>query len=252
MRSNSFSLTILALSSFCIQQVFATCAMAQAPATAAFFDPRVTFAPLTLPDPVNAYRSSNGAPGPDYWQNEVDYDLHAQLDAAAKELRATETVTYTNNSPDTLPSLWLLLEQNMYRKDSRARLAGGGRRRRGGEETSAESPSTEGFVFDSVEIEAGNHTTKAEYLVSDTRMQIRLAEPLRGHGGRLKIHIQYHYQIPETWGGRTSWGMSEKGEIYDIAQWYPRMAVYDDFGAGTRCRISGRSSIWSTETSITT
>ncbi len=72
------------------------------------------------------------------------------------------------------------------------------------------TPSTDGFVFDSVEIEAGAKLTKAEYIVSDTRMQIRLGEPLKGGGGKLKIHIGYHYQVPGTWGGRTSWGASNK------------------------------------------
>jgi hypothetical protein len=198
------------------------------------YDPRLTFGPLRLPDPVNSYRSGNGAPGPNYWQNEADYELHADLNTAAKQLKSTEIITYTNNSPDTLPSLWVQLEQNIYRPESRSRLMGGGRGRggRGGGQAAPETParqitSTEGFVFDSIEIEAGKKTTKAEYIVSDTRMQIRLAEPLK-HGGQLKIHIGYHYTIPGVWGGRTSWGMSQKGEIYDMAQWYPRMAVYDD------------------------
>jgi hypothetical protein len=203
-------------------------AFGQTPAAAhPVYDPRVTFAPLALPYPVNLYRSSNGAPGPDYWQNQADYELHAQLDTVAKALKATKTITYTNNSPDTLPSLWVHLEQNIYKKDSRSKLMGGGRGRRNAD-PSVPTPSTDGFVFDSVEIEAGARRTKAEYIVSDTRMQIRLAEPLKGRGGKLKIHIGYHYQIPGTWGGRTSWGASKNGEIYDMAQWYPRMAVYDD------------------------
>ena len=93
------------------------------------YDSRLTFAPLTLPDPVNAYRSSNGAPGPQYWQNEADYELHATLDTGqkgtgTKQLRATEVITYTNNSPDVLPSLWVHLEQNIYREDSRAYYLG--------------------------------------------------------------------------------------------------------------------------------
>jgi hypothetical protein len=188
---------------------------AQPPAAA--YDPAKTFAPLSLPDPVNSYRSSNGAPGPDYWQNSADYEIHANLDTAAKQLSAAEVISYVNNSPDALPSLWVQLDQNIYRKDARSNTAGWMRKE-----------FTDGFVFDSIEIEAGGHTAKTDYIVSDTRMQIRLADPLKARGGRLKIHFQYHYAIPGVWGGRTSWGMSKKGEIYDMAQWYPRMAVYDD------------------------
>ena len=217
-------LLLLTLSALCLQPLGG---LAQASPTASSYDPRLTFAPLTLPQPVNAYRSSSGAPGPKYWQNEADYDLHASLDPAAKQLNVTETITYTNNSPDALPSLWVQLEQNLYRKDSRARIISGGARRRRGRD--AESvPSTEGDVLDAVEIEAGKQTLKADYLVNDTRMQIRLAAPLAAHGGQLKIHINYHYQIPGEWGDRTSWGATKAGEIYDIAQWYPRMCVYDD------------------------
>ena len=58
-------------------------------------------------------------------------------------------------------------------------------------------------------------------------MQIRLSTPLKPHGV-LHIHLVYHYTIPGVWGGRTSWGMAEHGPIYDIAQWYPRMCVFDD------------------------
>ena len=59
-------------------------------------------------------------------------------------------------------------------------------------------------------------------------MQVKLPEPLKGRGGKLKVHIDYSYAIPGTWGGRTSWVQVKDGEIYDMAQWYPRMAVYDD------------------------
>ncbi len=201
--------------------------------TSGTYDSRLTFAPLSMPDPVNAYRSSNGAPGPSYWQNEADYELRAQLDTAAKQLSATEIITYTNNSPDTLPSLWIQLDQNIYRKDARSQvLLGAFMRRRVKPNVPAPAgdavTSTDGFVFDSVEIERGKLATKADYIVTDTRMQIRLAEPLPGRGGKLRINIKYHYQIPGVWGGRTSWGQSKTGEIYDIAQWYPRMCVYDD------------------------
>ena len=201
-------------------------AVAQTPAASAVFDPRETFAPLTLPQGVNPYRSSNGSPGPLYWQNEANYEMHASLDTKAKVLTNDETITYTNNSPDVLTSLWILLEQNTYRKDSRARNMGGGRGRRGGE-ANTEPPSTEGFVLDAVGIENGKVSAKADYTVHETRMQIRLATPLAPKG-QLKVHIKYHYEIPGAWGGRTSWGATKSGEIYDMAQWYPRMCVYDD------------------------
>src|ERR1700685_1685461 len=99
--------------------LFLLCAAVFAQAPNAANDPIKTFAPLTLPDPVNSYRSSNGAPGPDYWQNSADYEIKANLDTAAKQLSAAEVITYTNNSPNELPSLWVQLEQNTYRKDAR-------------------------------------------------------------------------------------------------------------------------------------
>jgi hypothetical protein len=189
------------------------------------FNPLETFAPLALPDPVNAYRSGDGTPGPDYWQNRADYEIHANLDTVANTLSADETITYTNNSPADLDSVWLQLEQNAYRKDSRARYA------IGRDVTSF----TEGFVFDSVEIDAPGGMTKAETFVNDTRMQIRLSRPLSARGGKLKIHIRYHYALPGKFGGRTAHDTSPGGEIYDIAQWYPRMAVYNDLnGWNTR------------------
>jgi hypothetical protein len=202
------------------------------------YDHRVTFAPLTLPDPVNTYRSSNGAPGPGYWQNEADYVMHAAIDTSAKVLTNDEIITYTNNSPDKLISLWIHLEQNIYRKDSRGQNLGtpiGGDQRRRPASSAAGAPArpergyTNGIEFDSVEIEsAPGHFTKADYLVSDTRMQVHLAAPMQPHGSHLRIHLKYHYTIPGVWGGRTSWGTAQHGDIYDIAQWYPRMCVYDD------------------------
>jgi hypothetical protein len=185
------------------------------PPKATVYNPLETFAPLTLPGPINRYRSASGAPGPDYWQNEADYDIHANLDAVAKTITATMTISYTNNSPDTLDFLWLQLDQNIYRKDSRAALSRGFRG----------SQSTEGYAIESVAVEQGGHTAPAAHLVSDTRMRVDLSSPL-AHGGKLKLHITYHYTIPGLFG--TSWVATKNGDIFDIAQWFPRMAVYDD------------------------
>ncbi|MDB6087464.1 MAG: putative aminopeptidase precursor [Gammaproteobacteria bacterium] len=192
--------------------------LADAAASATHYDPLQTFAPLTLPQPVNRYRSSNGAPGPDYWQNRADYELHAQLDTVLKQLSASEVITYTNFSPDSLTSLWIQLDQNTYRADARAVAADEERRKE----------FTDGLILDEVAIELQGRTTAADYSVSDTRLQIRLPQPLRPAGGKIRVHIRYHYTIPGAFGGRTSWVTTKNGEIYDIAQWYPRMAVYDD------------------------
>jgi len=194
------------------------CDMAQA---APAYDPLQTFAPLTLPDPVNSYRSANGAPGPAYWQNRADYDLKATLDTAAKALIGDETITYVNNSPDRLDALWIQLDQNIYRRDSRAATSAG---RRG----AARTQFTDGYVLDAVEVVTAGKATKVDYVISDTRMQVRLPQILKPQGGKVQVHIRYHYAIPGVWGGRTSWAKTADGDIYDIAQWYPRMAVYDD------------------------
>jgi hypothetical protein len=190
---------------------------AAAPAQASF-NPLETFAPLTLPRPADIYRAADGTPGPSYWQNRADYIIRATLDPATNQLSADEAIAYTNNSPGALSYLWLQLDQNAYRKDSRGRYAGG----------RPVTQFTDGYVFDAVEIVQGGRTAKADTVVSDTRMQIRLAAALPAHGGKLTIHIRYHYTVPGEFGGRTAHGKTRNGEIYDMAQWYPRMAVYDD------------------------
>ena len=183
------------------------------------YDPLQTFAPLALPNPVNRYRSSNGAPGPDYWQNRADYELHATLDTAGKVLSATEVITYSNHSPDLLPSLWLQLDQNTYRPDARSVAA----------DEELRKEFTSGYSLDEVSIETQKgQLTKVDFEVSDTRMQVRLPQPLAARTGKIRLHIRYHYTIPGVFGGRTSWTTTRNGDIYDIAQWYPRMAVYDD------------------------
>jgi hypothetical protein len=182
------------------------------------YDPRKTFAPLTLPDPVNAYRAADGSPGPDYWQNRADYVIHASIDPANHALTANEVITYSNNSPSALDCLWIQLDQNIYRSDARGRYASG----------RLSKTFTDGFVLESVEIERQGQVVRADTVVTDTRLQIRLDHALAAHGGKLNIRIRYHYTVPGEWGGRTAHAASRNGEIYDIAQWYPRMAVFDD------------------------
>jgi hypothetical protein len=193
-------------------------ALAATAASAQDYQPRETFAPFDMAQPINRYRSANGLPGPDYWQNRADYQLRVTLDPVAKTIAGTATITYTNNSPDTLDVLWLQIDQNLYKPGSRGGMARGG----------AAGGHTDGMTLDAVGVAVGSgKAVSVTPLVSETRAQLRLPTALAPHA-KAVVTIRYHYTIPGEWGGRTSWGRSRDGEIYDIAQWYPRMAVYDD------------------------
>ena len=194
------------------------------------FDPRALFAPLQLPDAPNAFRSGSGKPGPLFWQNRADYDLKATIDPASRTLSGEETITYSNRSPDTLDVLWLQLDQNIYRADAKARDVRAPRPPRPGQPARpwAPTPVTDGYRIAAVEVEQGGKRMPARFLVDDTRMRVNLPAALAGNGGTLKLHVRYAYTVPGTWGGRTAVTPSKNGEIYEIAQWYPRMAVYDD------------------------
>ncbi|MCT8002253.1 M1 family metallopeptidase [Sphingomonas sanguinis] len=201
-----------------MRRVLPLLALVAATASAQDYQPRETFAPFDMGQAVNRYRSANGLPGPDFWQNRADYQLRVTLDPTTRTIAGTATITYTNNSPDTLDVLWLQIDQNLYKPGSRGGMARGG----------APAGHTDGMVMEAVGIAvAGGPAAAVTPLVSDTRAQLRLPTPLAPHA-KAAVTIRYHYTIPEAWGGRTSWGKSPGGDIYDIAQWYPRMAVYDD------------------------
>jgi len=182
------------------------------------YQPRETFAPFDMGQGVNRYRSGNGLPGPDYWQNRVDYAIRATLDPKARTITGSVEIGYTNNSPDALDVLWLQLDQNLYRVGSRGGLALGGVPR----------GSTEGMTLDAVNVEVDGRSTAIRPVITDARAQLQLAQPLPA-GGKATIRIRYQYVVPaEAFGGRTGWLTSKSGDIFSVAQWYPRMAVYDD------------------------
>ncbi|CAE6799237.1 hypothetical protein FHY15_002995 [Xanthomonas arboricola] len=208
----------VALSLACITSSAHAVPAASAAAPASDFDPLALFAPLQLPDAPNAYRSGSGVPGPLFWQNRADYTLNASIDPATHALTGEAAIHYTNRSPDTLDVLWLQLDQNIYRADARAASSRPSRR----------TQFTDGMQIASVEIDDGGHRQPAHFVVDDTRMRVDLPQPLAGQGKALTVHVRYRYTIPGTWGGRTAVSASKQGEIYEIAQWYPRMAVYDD------------------------
>lgn len=198
--------------------------IAQTNSASSVFDPHELFAQNFYTKNGNEFRSANGAPGPRYWQNRADYLLHATIDTINNILSGSETIQYSNESPDSLSSLWLELAQNTYREDARSNFYTSGFRRRRG--TSNKS-HTDGYSFDSITIIYKGKTIKADYIINDTRMQLRLPYALSPKE-KIRISIKYHYTIPGTFGGRTDFYSTRNGKVYEIAQWYPRMCVYDD------------------------
>ncbi len=181
-------------------------------------DPSVIFAPLDIGNQPNAFRNGSGRPGPAFWQNRTDYAIKATIHPDSHVLSGVETITYTNNSPDPLDVLWVQLDQNIYRPDSRARYA----------DNYLSGNTTDGDVIESVSIADGTRSVPVPFMISDTRMQVTLPAALAAHGGRLRLQVAWHHTVPGPWGGRTAVTPTKNGDIYEVAQWFPRMAVYDD------------------------
>jgi hypothetical protein len=162
----------------------------------------------------NAYRDATGAPGPDYWQQRVDYSIVATLDTATRGIVGTVTVHYTNTSPDTLRFVWMQLDQNLFRLGSKgaALYPPDTRNSSGG--------FAGGYTLSEVTVDGAAVAPK----VDDTMMRLDLAEPVAPRGGKITIVIRYAFAIPDKGADR----MGRDGTLYEMAQWYPRMAVYDD------------------------
>ena len=205
---------------FCALVAFSMWAFAQESST---YNPHETFDPGFLNQSGTVYRSGSGRPGPAYWQNRADYKITAELNEADSTITADETISYSNNSPDSLPYLWIQLDQNLSREDSRGTATGpvGGTRL---------SPRqfTQGFVLKSVKIDQDGRKFDAKYIVTDTRLQIIMPSAMKPKGGTIKLEISYSFEIPSYGSGRMGRTDTKNGAIYEIAQWYPRMAVYDD------------------------
>ncbi len=196
---------------------------AQAPAGA---PDTSAFRRLELPPP-SATRSASGAPGAAYWQQRADYVIRAALDTSTRTLRGEERITYTNNSPDTLRYLWLHLDQNLFTPDSR-----GHRVFSQGEEygTGADSGIRLTKVIQPAAAAARGRSAKAAatlpYAVNGTLVRVDLAQPLPPRG-RQVLEIGWTMAFG---AGRNRMGIEEidGSVVYEVAQWYPRLAVYDD------------------------
>jgi len=184
------------------------------------------------PDPT-VYRTASGAPGANYWQQRADYVIETTLDVENHVVLGSETITYHNQSPDKLTFLWLQLDQNVRSfehsrtYESREALPEVISPRAlyfMGLDSNLEEFDG-GYEFTRVQIENGNRMQDADYSVRNTLMKVNLPEPLES-GGSVDLDIDWSFKIPNS--GRGAKELVNDGWLYEIAQWFPRMSVYDD------------------------
>jgi hypothetical protein len=176
-------------------------------------DPFATTNRIDWPGP-NRYRSSSGVPGPDYWQQRADYTIAASLDTGAAQLNGSVQIRYTNNSPDTLRYVWIQVDQNLYRTGSKGSALFPADSRWG----------VRGFQggYDLTDVQVNGTVVRPR--INDTMMRLDLPVPLAPSGGETTISIKYSFKVPDHGSDR----MGRDSALFEIAQWYPRMAVYDD------------------------
>ncbi|MGV3530054.1 MAG: M1 family metallopeptidase [Flavisolibacter sp.] len=208
------------------------------------YDYQALFNPLFYPAAVNEYRAGNGEPGPKYWQNRADYKIDVSLDDNTDRVQASVTITYKNNSPHDLSFLWLQLDQNLFRNDSRgqAKMPATGRSRYG----DAETTFSGGYNFIGVKLLNSPAGKEADLrnLVTDTRMQIFLPEPVAANGGTVTFKLDYNFAIPPYGSDRTGILDTKNGKIYAVAQWYPRLCVFDDLNGWNTLPYLGASEFY--------
>ena len=181
----------------------------------------------------NMYRTASGAPGPEYYQQKADYKMDIELDDKNARLDGVETITYHNNAKESLDYLWLQLDQNRRNKNSVTKKNGSSYMddaisTQGFSTKYLEEAAERGFNIVSVTDEKGKPLS---YTINETMMRINLVEPLR-HGAKMVFTIKWWYNINNYMieGGRSGYEHFEKdgNNLYVLAQFFPRMAVYND------------------------
>lgn len=195
-----------------------------------------------LPTP-NEYRNAAGAPGHNYYQQKADYKIDVQIDDQTQRLSGVETITYTNNSPDQLEYLWIQLDQNVRAKDSDSKLIEIEKMedfRSIGDINKKFIDYDGGFKIEEVTSSAGK---KLSYAINKTMLRINLEQPLKA-GSSISFKIKWWYNINDRMkvGGRSGYEYFEDEDnyLYTIAQWFPRMCVYNDVEGWQNKQFLGR------------
>lgn len=185
---------------------------------------------IELPTP-NEYRTAAGAPGHGYYQQKADYKMNLTLDDAKQTIRGEEIITYTNNSPDVLEYLWLQLDQNIFKPDSDSKLIAVEKME---DFQSIKDVERKLMTFEggfNIEMVATVNGEKMHYAINKTMMRIDPAKPL-GPKQSISFKIKWWYNINDRmkFGGRSGYEYFEKDNnyLYTIAQFFPRMCVYND------------------------
>ncbi len=225
------SLTIFGVASlFCVSSVFAQKQKSVAPQQGEQnnYDYHDAFGPFFYTQNGNTYRSASGAPGVQYWQNRADYQLTAQLNNDQNKITGSEVLIYTNNSPDELSFIWMNLDQNLFKDDSRGSAIIPPTGSRNGSHGETFNGGHQISLVKLVSLNGKNQNTDLKYMINDTRIQIFLPESLKASGGELKLQIDFSFISPEYGSDRMGVLQTKNGKIFTMAQWYPRMCVYDD------------------------
>ena len=182
-----------------------------------------------LPTP-NSYRTASGAPGHEYWQQQADYVMNIEIDDDNEVLSGEETITYHNNSPDELTYLWLQLDQNVRSKESATHAVSNNsvNDKMSLRQMNRIQPTFEGgFNIDYVTDSNGNNLN---YFINNTMMRVEMPGKLQ-NGQTFTFNIKWWYNINNTneLGGRSGYEPFDDGNnVYCIAQFFPRLCVYDD------------------------
>ncbi|WP_448213724.1 M1 family aminopeptidase [Colwellia sp. MEBiC06753] len=196
-----------------------------------------------LPTP-NAYRTASGAPGHQYWQQEVDYKIRIALDDKTQRLNGSETLDYKNKSPDSLRYLWIQLDQNRMKSDSDYKLTNTAPKDKvtfNGFRTTVETDAFDGgYTITKV---TDSSDKPLNYVINGTMMRVDLPTALKP-GKSVEINIDWHYQLHEqkVLGGRSGYEYFEKDDnyLYELAQWFPRAAAYYDVMGWQNKQFLGR------------
>ena len=198
-----------------------------------------------LPTP-NECRTASGAPGAKYWQQRADYEIEVTLDEKNLSTIGSETVTYSNNSPDALSYLWLQLDENQHDPNNEVNYFDENKLNAPYTDQSLKSVTNKenlAGLGDKIESVTGEGGKALKYTINGSMMRIDLSKPL-GPKAKIKFSVKWHYKMIARveYGGRGGYEyFPEDGNcLFTMAQWYPRMCVYSDFHGWQNKQFTGR------------